>query len=60
MSLLIHQLMLCPNAGAEDQDVLCRLSPSATAAERVRHRGNRGLEEKSIQAICFNSQLDSQ
>jgi hypothetical protein len=61
MSLLITQLMPCPSVlGAEDEDVFCRLLSSATAAEGVRHRGDSRLKEKSIQAICSHSQLDSQ
>ncbi len=45
---------------AEDKDMLCRLPSSATAAEGGEHRGDSGLEEKSIRAICSRSQLDSQ
>ncbi len=61
MSLFIPQLMPCPSVPtAEDEDVLCRLSFSAAAAEEGRHRGDSGLEEKSVQAICSCSQLDSQ
>ncbi len=61
MSLFIPELMLYPSVpGAEDKDVLCHLLTSATAAKRGSHRGNSSLEEKSIQAICARSQLDSQ
>jgi hypothetical protein len=61
MSLLIPQLMLCPSMpGSKDMDVLYHLQSSATAAEGRRHRGDSGLEEKSIQAIFSHSQLDGQ
>ncbi len=61
MPLLIPQLMLCPSMPrAEDKDMLRCLSSSTTAAEGRRHRGDSGLEEKSIQAIYSRSQLDSQ
>ncbi len=61
MPLLIPQLMSCPGVPrAEDKDVLCCLSSSTAAAEGGRHRGDSGLEEKSIQAIYSRSQLDSQ
>ncbi len=53
--------MSCPFIlRTEDEDVLCRLPSSATAAEGGRHRGDSGLEEKSIQAIYSRSQLDGQ
>ncbi len=45
---------------AEYKDVLCCLLSSAAAAEGGRHRGNSGLEEKSVQAICSHYQLDGQ
>jgi hypothetical protein len=45
---------------AEDKDVLYYLSSFAAAVERGRHRGDPGLEEKSIQATFSHSQLDSQ
>jgi hypothetical protein len=45
---------------AEDMDMLCHLPSSATAADGGRHRGDSDLEEKSVQAICPRSQLDSQ
>jgi hypothetical protein len=61
VSLVIPQLMLCPSVpGADDKDVLSSLLSSATAAERGRHNWDSGLEEKSIQAICSHSQLNSQ
>ncbi len=61
MSLFIPELMPCPSVlEAEEKDMLCRLSSTATAAEGGRHRGDSGLEEKSVQAICSPSQLDSQ
>jgi hypothetical protein len=34
--------------------------PLLKAAEGGRHSGDSGLEEKSVQAICSRSQLDSQ
>ncbi len=52
-------LWLC-EPEAEDKDVLCRLASYATAAEGGRHIGDPGLEEKSLQALCSRSQLDSQ
>ncbi len=61
MSLFIPELVPYPSVPrAEDKDVLCCLPSSATAAERGSHRGDSGLEEKSIQAICSCSQLDCQ
>jgi hypothetical protein len=61
MPLLIPQLMSCPSVlRADDEDMSCRLPSSATAAEGGGHRGDSSLEEKSIQAICSRSQLDSQ
>jgi hypothetical protein len=61
MPLLIPQLMSCPGMPrAEDKDMLCCSSSSTTAAEGGRHRGDSGLDEKSIQAIYSRSQLDSQ
>ncbi len=61
MSLVIPQLMPRPGVPrAEDKDMLCCLPSSATAAEGGRHRGDSGLEEKSVQAICSCSQLDSE
>jgi hypothetical protein len=60
-SLLIHQLSLCPGVPwAKDKDKLGSLASSATAAERARHRGDSGLVEKSIQAVCSHSRLDGQ
>jgi hypothetical protein len=53
--------MSCPGIlRAEDEDMSCRLPSFAAAAEGGRHRGDSGLEEKSIQTICSRSQLDSQ
>ncbi len=46
--------------GAEDKGMFCCLPSSATAAVGGRHRGDSGLEEKGVQAICSCSQLDSQ
>jgi hypothetical protein len=61
MSLFIPQLMLCPSVPrAKDEDMLCSLPSSATAAEGGRQRGNSGLEKKRVQAICSRSQLDGQ
>jgi hypothetical protein len=61
MSLFIPQLMPCPSVPtAKDEDMLCNLLSSATAAEEGRHRGDSGLEEKSVQAICSRSQLNGQ
>jgi hypothetical protein len=59
--MLIPELMSCPGISrAKDEDVFCGLPSSATAAEGGKHRGDSSLEEKSIQAICSHSQLDSQ
>jgi hypothetical protein len=59
--MLIPKLMSCPGIPrAKDEDVFCRLPSSATAAEGRKHRGDSSLEEKSVQAICSRSQLDSQ
>ncbi len=61
MSLLIPQLEPCLcMLRAYDKDVLCCLPSSATPAERGKDREDSGLEEKSIQADCSNSQLNSQ
>jgi hypothetical protein len=61
MPQLIPQLVLYPIVlRAEDKDVLHCLSSSAAAAETGRHRGDPGLEEKTIQAIHSYSQLYSQ
>jgi hypothetical protein len=61
MPQLISQLVSCPRVvRTEDKDVLRCLSSSAAAAEGGRHRGDLGLEEKSIKAIDSRSQLDSQ
>jgi hypothetical protein len=59
--LLIPQLMSCTGMpGAKNENVFCGLSYPVAAARRLRHRGDSGLEEKSIQAgySCF--QLDGQ
>ncbi len=59
--MLIPELVSCPGIpGAKDEDVFCCLSSSAAAAEGGKHRGDSGLEEKSVQAICSRSQLNSQ
>jgi hypothetical protein len=59
--MLIPELMSCPGIPrTKDEDVFCHLPSSATAAEGGKHRGDSGLEKKSIQAICSGSQLDSQ
>jgi hypothetical protein len=61
MPLLIPQLMSCPSMlRAEDEEMSCCVPSSATAIEGRRHRGDSGLEEKCIQAICSRSQLDAQ
>ncbi len=61
MSLLILKFVPCLSIPrAEDEDMFCYSPFSVTAAEWVRHREDPGLEEKSIQAICFRSQLNSQ
>ncbi len=61
MSPFIPELVLYPSVPrAEDKDVLCRLPSSTTAAEKGRHRGDSGLEEKCVQVICSRSQLHSQ
>ncbi len=61
MPLLIPELMSCPGVPrAKDEDVFHGLPSSATAAEGEKHKGDSGLEENSIQAICSRSQLDSQ
>jgi hypothetical protein len=53
--------MSCPSVfRAKDKDVSRSLASSATAAEGGRHRGDLGLVEKSVQAVCSHSQLDSQ
>jgi hypothetical protein len=45
----IPQLMPCPSVlGTEDKELLCRLSSTATTAEGGSHRGDSGLEEKSV------------
>jgi hypothetical protein len=49
MFLFILQLMPCPSIlRAEDKDVPCNLLSSAIAAEGGIHRGDFGLEEKSV------------
>ncbi len=59
--MLFLELMSCPGIpSAKDEDVSCRLPSFAVAAEVGKHRGESGLEEKSVQAICSHSQLDSQ
>ncbi len=61
MPLFIPQLMLCPGMpGSGHKYMLCHLPSSANAAEGARHRGDSGLEEKSIHTICSHSQLNSQ
>ncbi len=61
MSLVIPQLMLRPGVPrAKDKEMLNCLLSSARAAEGERRREDSGLEEKSIQAICFCFQLNSQ
>jgi hypothetical protein len=61
MSLFIPELLPYPRVPrAKYKDVLCCLLSSATAAERGSHREDSGLEEKSVQAICSRSQLNSQ
>jgi hypothetical protein len=59
--MLIPKLISCRGIPrAKYEDVFCHLSSSAPAAEGGKHRGDSGLEEKSIQAICSRSRLDSQ
>jgi hypothetical protein len=57
----IPKLMSCTGIpGAEDEDLFCCLSSFAIAAEKGKHSWDSGLEEKSIQAVCSRSQLDSE
>ncbi len=44
----------------KDEVVFCYFSSSATAEEGRCHRGDAGLKENNIQAVCSCSQLDSQ
>ncbi len=61
MPSIVSQLMSCLRVlGAEDKDVLCRLSSSATTARMKKHIGHSGLKEESILAVDSGSQLDSQ